>query len=131
MEILQVDGVGSGIVRNAEQIWGEISKEVETICAGIFESTNKVLKAHVAFGFTGIHENLHPRLEDILLSLNVLKSTLNGVSGAVKLDHSEQRIIDNSMQMIWCIEGVAMALKNDCLVDYETAIRMMRNQAQF
>ena len=131
MKNLQADDAGTMVAGSAEKIWKEISIEVESICAKIFESTNKVLQAHLSFGFTGIAANIHPKLEDILLSLDVVQSMLDRVSSAVKFDHSEERIVSNSKQMIWCIEGVALALKNECQADYDTAIAMMRAQAQF
>lgn len=113
----------------AVQKWDEISAEVEEIYGKIFESTNKILTAHVKFGFTGIAANIHPKLEDMLLSLSVISSLLDSVSSSVKFNHSEERVLLNSRQMIWLVEGVVLALKSDSEQGYEDAIGLMRKQA--
>lgn len=114
----------------ASQKWDEISEELEVVYGKIFANTNKLLKAHTIFGFTGIEANIHPKLENMLLSLRLVDSLLDGVSSSVQFNYSEERVILNCRQMILLVEGVVLALKNNNEQGYEDAIDLMRKQAQ-
>jgi hypothetical protein len=114
----------------ASKKWDEISEELEVVYGKIFANTNKLLKAHTIFGFTGIEANIHPKLEDMLLSLRLVDSLLDGVSSSVQFNYSEERVILNCRQMILLVEGVVLALKNNNEQGYEDAIDLMRKQAQ-
>lgn len=114
---------------NPDEIWAKISHEVELVCAKIFEAVNIILSAHSNFGFSEINQNIDPSLDDIVKIMQVTEFVLGTFSSNTN-DFSHQRRVDNAMQMIWCVKGLAIAIKSGQEDDYEAMIEKMRKQAQ-
>lgn len=112
-----------------EEVWAKISHEVEVVCAKIFDLVNGILSAHSNFGFSAINQNINPSLDDIVKIMQVTEFAL-GTFASNAQDFSNQRQVDNAMQMIWCVKGLAIAIKSDQQDDYDAMIEKMRKQAQ-
>ncbi len=116
--------------QTTDEVWDRIREEVVANFQKICESVSIILKAHKVLGFQLIAEHMDPSIEDILLSLAMIKASLEPLQSSNLLPFSELRILMNSKQMIWCMESVAQALKAGSQHDYQRAIEMMRQQSR-
>lgn len=109
----------------------KLYKEVEKIWADVFTSVNEIVKSHLNFGYTAIAVNIHPSIDDMLLSLKVVESGLDTVYASGKLQYEETRLILIAKQQIHHVQRVAEALKNENEADYEAAMKELECQVQF
>lgn len=112
----------------ADKRWKEIASDVEIIWSAVIEVADKVLQAHTNFGFSQFAANISPSLEQILLSLKVVKSILDSMDGA--LDYSETRIVGNAKQQILWIQTIGNALKYGNETDYVASVKKLSSQSK-
>ena len=100
-----------------EKVWGEV-----------FQVADKVLKAHLKFGFTQFVSGISPSIEDILLGLRTVELVLDALYE--QFDHEEQRLVMNAKQQILWIQEIATALQHHDKDRYEVAVAKMVSQPQ-
>jgi hypothetical protein len=120
--------VTAELTQEAQARWGAISDQVEEVWAGVIQVADHVVQAHAKFGFAHFADKIHPSLEDILLSLQVVESILDTVSATGNLDYSETRKVGNAKQQILWIQAIGNALKYGNETDYLDAIRKLGAQ---
>lgn len=118
-----------GLTPEENQRWQQAIPLVEKIWAGVFETTDKMLKVHGAFGFTQFEKQLNPKLSTMLLALNVLEQVLDTLYGSGELDPSENRMALNAKQAILLVQRVADALRANSEEDYNDAMEKLDKQA--
>ena len=114
-----------------EARWAQVVAEVELTWSDVFSTVDRILKVHLRFGFEKFAENLHPSIDDVVLSLKIAESLLDTLYNSAKLDYSEQRLIFNCKQQILLVQELAEAVRNRDQSGYEQAIGRLRNQAPF
>ena len=114
---------------NNNNKWTEQAKELlDRVWHEVFEASRKVVEVHLKFGFTAFHENINPKIEDIVLGLKVIDSLLDAISGAVD-EYTEQRKLFNCRQQILLVQEVATALQNFDKDFYEQAMGKLDKQS--
>ena len=126
-----MDNQDQGLTPTAEASWQEAIPLVERIWAEVFETVNRVLKVHVKFGFEQFSEKMNPKLENVILALNVLETVLDAFYTSGALEPSETRKVLNAKQQILLVQQVADALQVGSQEDYAAAIEKMSTQAVF
>jgi hypothetical protein len=106
-----------GITALVEKVWGEV-----------FQVADKVLKAHLKFGFTQFVSGISPSIEEIVLGLRTVELVLDALYE--QFDYDEQRLVMNSKQQILWIQEIATALQHNDKDRYEAAVSKMSSQPQ-
>lgn len=104
---------------------------IERVWDGVFETTDRMLKVHAAFGFSQFEKQMNPKLETVLFALNVLEQILDAMNGSGDLEPEETRLVLNAKQQILLVQRVAIALRTKSEGDYEAAMAEMAKQAVF
>lgn len=92
---------------------------------------NKILVAHVHFGFQKIEASLNPSIKDILKGLSVADFLLNEFVESELLEYDEVRMALNSRQCILHMQLLAAALETNDESKYQEAIKLLESQAKF
>lgn len=121
----------SGLTPGAAASWQEAIPHVERIWAAVFATADKVLKVHLRFGFEQFNEKMNPKIENVVLALNVLETVLDALYTSGALEPSENRMVLNAKQQILLVQQVAEALHAGSQEDYTAAIDKMSTQAVF
>lgn len=106
-----------GVTALVEKVWGEV-----------FQVADKVLKAHLKFGFTQFVSGISPSIEEIVLGLRTVELVLDALYE--QFDYEEQRLVMNSKQQILWIQEIATALQHGDKDRYEAAVSKMSSQPQ-
>jgi len=101
---------------------------VEKVCGEVFQVADKVLKAHLKFGFTQIVSGISPSIEEIVLGLQTVELVLDALYE--QFDYEEQRLVMNAKQQILWIQEIATALQHGDKDRYEAAVSKMSSQPQ-
>ena len=106
-----------------------VPEEIEKVWCSILETTDKILKVHLHFGFEGFDRHIQPSIQEILLGLSIVGGLLDRLYESGLLDYSELRLIFNSKQQILLVNEIAQALNNSDSEGYDSAIDRLRKQA--
>lgn len=106
-----------GLSTLLEKVWGDV-----------FQVADKVLKAHLKFGFTQFVSGISPSIEEIVLGLRTVELVLDALYE--QFDYEEQRLVMNSKQQILWIQEIATALQHGDKHRYEAAVAKMSAQPQ-
>jgi len=106
-----------GVTALVEKVWGEV-----------FQVADKVLKAHLKFGFTQFVSGISPSIEEIVLGLRTVELVLDALYE--QFDYEEERLVMNAKQQILWIQEIATALQHKDVDRYEAAVAKMSAQPQ-
>lgn len=118
---------------NTEFFAQEIVKQkIEDLWSKVFESSNKVLKEHKVYGFTGIavipDPNVHERLVALQVFSAVIDVLLNASKAGMELEYEQTRQLLNAKSQITNMERVAAALTAENREDYDVAVEALDKQ---
>lgn len=109
----------------------DITNEIFVAWDKVVGFVNKILDAHVKFGFKKIEANLNPSLSDIIHGLAFADFMLGEFINSNQLEWDEFRMAINSRQCILHMQLMAAALESGDERKYEHAIRCLKTQPQF
>lgn len=106
----------------------ELYEAIHRTWMDVIQTVNKLLHGHVLFGFESIAERIDPRLDDMVLSLDVLDCFLDAVDKSNFMSYDEKRMALDAKQCILNVRIAVDALGRNDPDAYHRAIKDLTSQ---